>query len=178
MLKYAPNFSRLFILPAIILLLLFSLSCNAICSNGPLRVYLAIYRGGQYVEPFSREITVTQQPTPFHIVIKNVSGSSQQIYEKSSSGAYGYVGIEVINEEGRKTIVKKREESASSSMTGFSHLNPGEEKVIKMLLDPYEWENVPILERGKVKYFKIRAYYYNKAKHIYSDYYEIVLDGR
>jgi len=143
-----------------------------------LRVSIAVNKGGQYVKPFDRKITIRRQPMPFYVEIKNTSRSSQKLWDAPMGDPDNVVSIEIIDERRRRTIITKRRDQLPQSRSSFRYLSPGESLIISMLIDPDDWENVPILESGQVKYFKARAIFQNGFKKIYSDYYEVTLGGQ
>ena len=166
-----------FILPVITLLLL--LICVPAQAYDPFRVSLLVYQDGDFSEPFAGKITITEQPIPFYVEITNVSKNRANLWARSGkAGAYSSVSLEIRDDKGRKTIVKKKMDSFSSRERKSVKLLPGESKRLDMLIDPKEWKNVPKLEPGKIKHFKVRAIYDNYGKKIYSEYYNVTLDGR
>ena len=148
-------------------------------SNSPVlakelfEVTVAIQKGGRYIEPFDRRIYVTEQPTPFHIVLTNVTSSSQQLYDENRTGGYSSISIEMIDEQGRRQVIKRKKERKSSSTTSFKYIGSGKREVITMLVHPNEWENVYVMEEGTPRRFKVRVLYQNKATRLYSPYYEV-----
>jgi len=161
----------------IVFLLLFLPRFALALSMDSLQVSIAVNINGRYVKPFDHKITIRQQPMPFYVEIKNTSRSSQRLWEPPKKGdTENAVSIEIVDEQRRKTIITKRRNQLPISMSSFKYLQPGESKIIKMLIDPDEWKNVTILEKGKVIHFKARAIFQNGSKKIYSKYYEVTSD--
>ena len=140
-------------------------------------IYLSTYNPdfGGFVEPLNGRLTITRQPMPFHVAIKNTSSSSQKIGKKKQASLDSVVALEIINEDGRKTIIRKEKESLSSSIETFVYFEPGEMRTIEVVIDPRKWKGVPVLEPGVAKHFKVRAILETANKKIYSDYYDVTL---
>ena len=165
----------------IVLVTVFSLlaiSYNAEASNGSFELTIANYQGRHFIEPYDRTIVIRRQPMPFHIVIKNTAIYARKVYQQSSSGGYSSIAIEVTDEEGRRTVVRKRKEPTLSRAYTFDLLGPGESKVIHMLIYPDKWENIPRLEAGIDKQLKVRAVYNSRGRTIRSEYYKVILAGK
>jgi hypothetical protein len=141
------------------------------------RIYLSTYNSdvGGFVEPFNGRLAVTRQPMPFHVIIENTSSSSQKIGKKKMASLDSVVALEITNEEGRKTTIRKEKEELSSSIEVFIYFEPGETRSIEVVIDPHKWKGVPILEPGVVKHFKVRAILETAGGKIYSDYYDVTL---
>jgi hypothetical protein len=162
--------------------------CTGICAAGDFEISLGVqkvefepYGGveGYYDEPLSRTITVTSFPLTFDVIIKNKSGSSQPIYEQADAGAESSLLFELAGEDG--TAFEMRQKPARTGAFDdevSQYLNPGETETIPLTVDPEDWENVPLIEPGKVKKYRMRVIYQNDFEKIYSDYYEIILDGQ
>ena len=161
----------------IVFLLLFLPQFVWALSMDSLQVSIAVNIDGQYVKPANRKITIRRQPMPFYVEIKNKSRSSQKFWNPPKKGGYeNAVSIEIIDENGKRAIIKKRRNQLSKSMASFQFLKPEESRIIPMLIDPDDWENVTILESGKIVHFKARAIFQNGFKKIYSKYYEVTAD--
>jgi hypothetical protein len=162
--------------------------CIGICAAGDFEISLGVqkvefepYGGveGYYDEPVSRTITVTSLPLTFDVIIKNKSGSSQSIYEQADAGAGSSILFELTGEDGVSFEMKQKTvETGAFDVEVNQYLNPGEIKTIPLTVDPQGWENVPLVEPGKIKKYRMRVVYQNGGKKIYSDYYDIILNGK
>ena len=140
---------------------------------GDFMVSIVVPRGGRFLPPYGGRIVVKEPPMPFHVVIKNISNRSQELFDQSMSRGYNWLSFEIRDEEGKRKKIERKKKSGPSGIETFVHLKPGASKVIEMLIDPYEWTNVPIVNLGEVGYFRVRAIYKNKGKKIYSQYYDL-----
>lgn len=159
------------ILMILIILCAFHLPADA---GGPFELSIVVMRGGQYVEPFGKKITIYQQPTPFSVRLTNVSSSSQEIHKVANASVLQGVQFEIKAPGSSKKILRMKREHLSSRMVISRYIKPGDSRVANIVIDPETWENVFILEPG-VKY-KVRAVYLDDNKKIYSDYYTVVLE--
>ena len=141
-------------------------------AEGPFRISLVMSRGGDYIKPFDNKIVIVRQPTPFHVELKNISSTTQQIYKKAMGSAISGLQFEITDESGHTVIMKKKSEHLSSETTVGQYLSPGESRVAYVIIDPDEWENIVIMEPGKE--YKVRAIYDNNRKTLYSDYYTVI----
>jgi len=142
----------------------------------PLHISLAVYKNGLYVKPFDGKIIITERPLPFNVYIENVSNASVRIYKKAMAEPESAILIEITNEKGQRTIIKRKKKRLSSDTVGFFYLSPGESKVIEMLIDPDKWEGLPILEEGKATQFTVRVIFDNDNRKVYSDYYDVLFE--
>lgn len=155
--------------------LIWEVSAEKAVAQDVFRISLAVYKEGRYVKPFDRKIRVTEQPIPFYVIIKNISKTSQQIYKQAMAEAIDGFSFEVIDEKDHRVIVKKKPQDLSSKMLISRYLSPGDSVQAHVVIDPDEWENIPVLEPGKIKFFKVRVIYSSNNKSIYSDYYHLEL---
>ena len=158
-------------------ILLLHLPSGTAWSKDRIEVSLATYKRGQYVSPFDRKFRVYTQPTRFYIILKNVSSSSQQIYDLDRTGGHSSVFLEMRDDKGHKTVISKKKEAESSSISTYTHIQPGEKKVIAMLINPDEWENVYVMEEGISRHFKVRVMYDNGTSKLYSPYYDVTFES-
>jgi hypothetical protein len=142
-------------------------------------VYISVYNPGLggFSEPFNGRITITSQPMPFHVSVTNTSSSSKKLGKKTQASLESILALELIDEDGRKTVIRKEKEELMSSIESYKYFDPGETRRATIVIDPHKWKNVPMLEPGIVKYFKVRAILETARKKIYSDYYEVTLGG-
>jgi hypothetical protein len=169
---------------AVIIFIVFA--CFGPCEAGDLEITLGIQRTrfeeygfeGYYDEPLSRVINVTSLPFRFDVIIRNISGSAKPVYEEVDAGPESSVLIEMTGEDGSSFEMKEKPASLSEFDYQVNEfLNPGERKTIPVAIDPEIWENTPSFEPGKVKKYRMRVIYQNDLERIYSDSYEIILDG-
>jgi len=140
-----------------------------------IQVTLARSQFGEYVEPFDRKIRVTHQPTPFYVILENVSGSAQQLYTQLED-EYLSISIEMTDEKGRRKRITRKEKPAAASGSIFIYLAPGEKKIFPMLIQKAEWDDVQVVKAGEKKQFRVRGVYQNNGDTIYSPYYDVTID--
>ncbi len=152
--------------------------CPMVCFADDLELSLAVEQNGSLVKPFNKSITVQQQPIPFAVILTNHSGSSVPVYWEAGTGGMSSLSFELTNELGGIIVVKQKPVPLQSSTQLKRYLAAGESVDKVILIDIDQWENVPVIEPGKVQKFKVRAVYENDGKKIYSDPYTLVLDGQ
>ena len=155
-------------------ILLFS---PALCLAEELRLSLAVDRGLSYASSSGKTITVIVEPMLFSVTLKNPSSSSQSIYWESESGPKKFLSFEMTDESGRAFMVKRKKSPARSTAVVNSFLAGGVSISGMVTMDPDEWEDLPLIEPGKVNKYRMRVLYDNGGHTIYSDYYTLILDG-
>jgi hypothetical protein len=150
----------------------------SVCWADNLEIALGVPKGLDFMVPFDKTMRVRTQPMPFSVILTNRSSSSVSIYWEPEAGATKSISFELKGEDGRIFIVKRKEAPLMSTAAVNTYLAAGGKitKTLKMAID--EWENLPVIEPGKVKQFQIRVLYNNDGKTIYSEYYTLRLDGR
>jgi len=149
----------------------------ALCFADELELSPAMNMGFKYVKPSDKTITIQVEPMLFSLILKNSSNSAQSIYWESDAGPTKFLSFEMTDEKGATFIVKHKKIPARSAAVISSFLSPGANVTETLVMDPDEWENLPLLESGKVKKYRTRMIYDNGGHTIYSDYYTLVLDG-
>jgi hypothetical protein len=160
------------------LLLVALLIFPSMCWAESLEIALAVPKGLDFVVPFDKTVKIRTQPMPFSVILTNRSTSSQSVYWEPEAGATKSLSFELKGEDGRTAIIKRKKTPLMSTAAVNTYLAAGAKvtKTLKMAID--EWENLPVIEPGKVKQFQIRVLYNNDGKTIYSEYYTLILDGR
>lgn len=141
-------------------------------------VSVMMLKNDLYYKPRQNKLLIQEQPIYLSVEIKNISDSSQQIYELVDVGWTGYLSFELMDEKKNLFFIKHKQKPIDSATLSSLYLSTGKSKVIAFVLGPEDWENVPELEKGKVKKFKSRVVYDNRGEKIYSDYFDLILDGR
>jgi hypothetical protein len=149
-----------------------------LCFADDLELSAAVPQGSSYAKPFDKTITVTVQPAPFSVILTNRSSSSKSIYWEPDSGYTKSLSFEMTEENGRTFVVKRRKFPTRSAAVVNSFLASGASVTKTLIMDPDEWENLPVIEPGKVKKYRARVIYDNGGHTIYSDYYTLIYDGR
>lgn len=149
----------------------------ALCLAEELELSLAVDRGLTYATSYGKTITVQMEPMSFSVTLKNPSSSAQSIYWESASGPEKFISFEMTDESGRVFTVKRKKSPSRSAAVVSSFLAGGANVSGPVTMDPAEWENLPLIEPGKVKKYRTRALYDNGGHTIYSDYYTLILDG-
>jgi len=167
---------RIFVKCGIFLAL--SLLASTVCFAADLEISVAVEQNGQFVKPFSKTVTVRQQPMPFSVVLTNRSDYSKSVYWTAGTGGMTSLYFEVTDESGQTVEVRYHPLTQATTMELNSYLQAGQSVNKTMLLNPDEWDNLPILEYGKVKTYQVRVIYENDGMKIYSDPYTLILDGR
>ena len=130
----------------------------------------------RYLEPRNATMVVTSQPRVFHVILRNVSDSSQRVWG-GAQGALAYITFEITDEKGIKRIMKNTRDTARSTVRTGQDLGPGKQYVLNMHISPGEWENVPEWVEGEKRTLKMRIIFDNKSRKVYSEYYTLILDG-
>ncbi len=146
---------------------------NSYAAEGPIELRVAVNFQGKFHIPLNRTLEIREGTLPFRIILKNISGSSQKLYE-SYSDEYSPVEIEVKQSDGRVQIIRRKRKDSYATFQQFDYMAPGEIVVHDMIFDPLEWEGVNDLDRAikPIKY-KVRVIYRNDIQKIYSDYYDV-----
>jgi len=149
----------------------------ALCLAEELQLSLAVDRGSTYASSSGKAITVQMEPMSLSVTLKNPSGSSQSIYWEKESGPKKFLSFEMADESGRAITVKRKKSPARSAAVVNSFLAGGANVSGTVIMDPDEWEDLPLIEPGKVKKYRMRVLYDNGGHTVYSDYYTLILDG-
>jgi hypothetical protein len=152
--------------------------CPAICFSADFQLSMGREQGGECIKPFDGTVTIRRQPIPFCVVLTNVSSSPRSVYWQSEAGGIASLSFELTPEQGETVVVKRKKTPTRSGQVISDYLAPGATVQKSILTDIDTWENLPIIEPGKVKKIKVRALYNNNGSKIYSDYYTLILDGR
>ena len=132
--------------------------CLHAWAKGPIELSVATYReDGTYRKPFGRSIRITEQPMPFKIILKNISSSAAKLWKPSGTIYDNLVALEITDENNQTTTIYKKSKERTDYSRTYSLLGPGRTQEFQVIIDPDEWEGVPVLEEGKTKFFKIRA---------------------
>ena len=164
-----PKILRIFLFVALIF--------PALCFAEDLELSFAVPKGSLFVKPLDKTFTIKEQPMPFSVILTNRSKSSQRIYWETDSGYTKSLSFEMIDEFGNISMIKRKEFPAMSVALVNTYLGSDASVTKTMIMDPDEWDNLSLIEPGKVKKFRARAVYNNDGHTIYSDYYTLILDG-
>jgi hypothetical protein len=137
-------------------------------SANDLEVSMGRKMSGKIIAPIGDTIEVWFQPMPFYVVLKNTSKST---VEAPVDNVFSF---EVIEEDGKKFTIQKKEKYKSKRSSVYMHMSAGDTRTIKVVMDPAEWENVKARKPGERKVFRARVVYALNTKKIYSKYYKII----
>ncbi len=150
----------------------------AVCSADSLKLSLGKERGDTCIEPFDKTVTTRYQPMSFCVALTNNPSSSQSVYWKAEAGGIASLSFELTSEQGETFVVRPKKKPIRSGQVISDYLPAGETFYKVILADMNTWENIPVMEEGQSKKYKVRAIFDNNSSNIYSDYYTVILDGK
>ena len=98
------------------------------------------------------------KPRDFYVVLTNVSGESQAIWDSSNSWGYRAVSLEITTADGRTFVASRREEDFTRNGPSTFSVAPGEHQVFAIRLDKW-WETRPSLPKADEMPIKLKAIY-------------------
>lgn len=100
------------------------------------------------------------------------------MYWKAEAGGIASLSFELTSEQGETFVVRPKKKPIRSGQVISDYLPAGETFYKVILADMNTWENIPVMEEGQSKKYKVRAIFDNNSSNIYSDYYTVILDGK
>jgi hypothetical protein len=96
----------------------------------------------------SGNITMTKKkPNEFYVVLTNVSGLPQAVWESWNSWGYQAISFELTTTDGKKFVVSKKDQDFTMNYPSKFLVEPGEHLVYAIGLDEL-WETNPTLPKS------------------------------
>ena len=103
-------------------------------------------------------ITIAKnKPDEFYVVITNVSGVPQSIWQYWNSWGYQAISFELTTADGKKFVLSKKQEAFTVNFPSTFVVEPGEHQVYPIKLD--EWETHPALPKTDEMPITLKAVY-------------------
>lgn len=144
-------------------------------AGGDLELSLVVGNRARYVAPDGRKILITRQPTAFTVQIRNNADVAKQVWTDRVSGALSKLRFELTDEQGKRTVVSKKEVFGQGELWASSYLSPGQTVASESLITPEEWDNAERVPAGEVRRFTVRAIYQSDAHTLTSEPYEVTI---
>jgi hypothetical protein len=143
-----------------------------------LKVFLtAGFDDDVYYEPAQNIIRVRDYvPKNFRVEIKNVSSETQSLYFDTMDQGLGQIIFEATDENGKENVITKRTDFTRSGTEEYRYFAPGQMKVIPIVLNEKEWNNLGRLAKEGAKKIRIRAIFKSRSRTVYSEYYTIIME--
>lgn len=111
------------------------------------------------IVPGTGGITMAKiKPREFYVVITNVSGAPQSIWEYWNSWGYQAISFELTMADGKKFVLSKKQEEFTRNFPSTFVVEPGEHQVYPIKLDEW-WETHPSLPKTDEMPIKLKAVY-------------------
>jgi hypothetical protein len=99
-----------------------------------------------------------KKPDEFYVVVTNVSGLPQVVWESWNSWGYKAISFELTTTDGKKFVVSRRQEDFTKNAPSTFLVKPGEHQVYGIRLDEW-WETHPTLPKSDEMPITLRAVY-------------------
>lgn len=100
-----------------------------------------------FVVPGRTGITMAKKnPDEFYVVLTNISGEPQPVWETWNSWGYQTISFELATSDGKKYIVSKAHEGFTRNFPSTFLVKPGEHQIYTIRLDE-QWETHPALTK-------------------------------
>lgn len=111
------------------------------------------------VVPGRSGITMAKSnPDEFYVVLTNVSGEPEPVWETWNSWGYQTISFELTTPDGKKSIVSKGPEEFTGNFPSTFLIRPGEHQVYAIRLDKW-WETHPALPKRDEMPITLKAVY-------------------
>ena len=97
------------------------------------------------------------KPREFYVVITNVSGGPQSIWQYWNSWGYQAISFGLTTADGKKFVLSKKQEAFTVNFPSTFVVQPGEHQVYPIKLD--EWETHPALPKTDEMPITLKAVY-------------------
>ena len=94
----------------------------------------------------------------FYVVITNVSGGPQSIWQYWNSWGYQALSLEMTMADGKEFVLSKKQEEFTVNFPSTFVVEPGEHQVYPIKLDEW-WETHPVLPKTDEMPIKLKAVY-------------------
>jgi len=98
------------------------------------------------------------KPREFYVVITNVSGGPQSIWQYWNSWGYQAISFELTMADGKKFVLSKKQEGFTKNFPSTFGVEPGEHQVYPIKLDEW-WETHPALPKTDEMPITLKAVY-------------------
>ena len=98
------------------------------------------------------------KPREFYVVITNVSGGPQSIWQYWNSWGYQAISFELTTADGKKFVLSKKQEEFTRNFPSTFVVEPGEHQVSPIKLDE-RWETHPALPKTDEMPITLKAVY-------------------
>jgi len=98
------------------------------------------------------------KPREFYVVITNVSGGPQSIWQYWNSWGYQAISFELTTADGKKFVLSKKQEEFTRNFPSTFVVEPGEHQVYPIKLDEW-WETHPALPKTDEMPITLKAVY-------------------
>lgn len=111
------------------------------------------------IAPGTGGITMAQnKPREFYVVMTNVSGQPQAVWEAWNSWGYQAISFELTTADGKKFVLSKKQEDFTQNFPSIFVVERGELQVFSIKLDE-SWETHPALPKTNDMPIKLKAIY-------------------
>ena len=110
-----------------------------------------------FQEKAGRSITLWQPTQHFHVIITNTSGKPLLLWKEWCSWGYYTLSFEVMDENGKKTHVKKMPRPWTKNFPDSITILPGDHMVFEVSFAGATWQNAPLPPKGKSHKIKMKA---------------------
>lgn len=93
---------------------------------------------------------------PFHVVLTNISKTDQKIWKQTNSWGYSVLSFILIDKQGVKKTIRKRQRGWRKNNPSFYLINSGEQIVYDVLLTGKEWQGF-MTKTKSVQHVKLQA---------------------
>jgi hypothetical protein len=97
-------------------------------------------------------------PRDFYVVLTNVSGGSQDVWETSNSWGYQTISFELTTADGQKSMVSRGPEVFTKNNPSTFTIHPNEHQVYAIHLDKW-WVTKPPLRKSDEMPISVKAMY-------------------
>jgi hypothetical protein len=99
-----------------------------------------------------------KKPAEFYVVLANVSGMPQVVWESWNSWGYRAISFELAMADGKKFVLSKKQEEFTINFPSTFVVEPGEYQVYPIKLDEW-WETHPTLPKRDEMPITLKAAY-------------------
>jgi hypothetical protein len=111
------------------------------------------------IVPGRSGITIAKnKPDVFYVVLTNISGEAQAVWETWNSWGYRTISFELTTTDGKKFGVSRRQEGFTRNGPSTFLVKPGENSVFAIRLDEW-WEIHPTLPKSDEMPITVKAIY-------------------
>jgi hypothetical protein len=99
-----------------------------------------------------------KNPNEFYVVLTNISGLPQSVWESWNSWGYQAISFELTTTDGKKFVVSKKQQEFTMNYPSKFLVQPGEHQVYAIGLDEL-WETNPTLPKSDEMPITLKAIY-------------------